>query len=97
MLHQSERLSSKDMIAFYAAKDVDEGEHSSIASGSITYTVTLEINMVVSQKTVNLFTSRHSNTTSGYMLRGCILMAQGHLLSYIHSSIICNRQNMETT
>ena len=65
--------------------------------GVQTCTVALEINMVVSLKIGNQSTSRPSNTTFGYMPKGYILTSQGHLHNYVHSSIIHNSQNLETT
>ena len=58
---------------------------------------TLEISMPVSQKTGNQSTSRLSNTTPVYISKGYSIIAQGHLLNNVHSSIICNNQNQETT
>ena len=37
-------------VTAHAGEDVEKGEHSSIVGGSTNCTVTLEINMVVSQK-----------------------------------------------
>ena len=41
--------------------------------------------------------TRPSNTTLGHIPKGCSFISEGHLLSSIHSSIICNNQNQETT
>ena len=65
--------------------------------GVQTCLATLEINMAVSQKTGNQSTSRPSNTILGHIPKGCLITPQGHLLTYVHSSFVCNSQNMETT
>ena len=41
--------------------------------------------------------SRPSNTTFGYISTGCSIVPQGHVLNYVHISIIYNNKNMETT
>jgi hypothetical protein len=48
--------------------------------GVQTSTTTLEINLVVSQKTGNSFTSRPSYTTPEHILKRCPTLPQGHLL-----------------
>ena len=83
------------MIA-YAGKDVEEGEHSSIAGGSANSYNLLEINMAVSQKIGNQPTSRPNNTNLGHIPKGCSIILQGYLLNYAHSSIICNNKNLKT-
>ena len=42
-------------------------------------TVTMEISMAMSQKTENLYASRHSYTTLGHIPKGCTLTPQRHL------------------
>ena len=59
--------------------------------------VNLEISMAVSQKIRNKSTSRPRNTTLGYIPKGYTVIPQGHLLNYIHSSIIHNSENLKTT
>ena len=56
--------------------------------GVQTCPATLEINMVISQKT---------GTQSTSSSKGHSILPQGHLLSYVHSSFICSSQNLETT
>ena len=41
--------------------------------------------------------SRPSNTTFGYISKRCSIVPQRHVLSYVHSSIVCHSQNLETT
>ena len=69
--------------------------------GVQTCTVTLEINVVFPRKIGNQPTSKPSNTTFGHIvptsLLECTLIQQGNLLNYVHSSIICNSKNLETT
>ena len=38
-----------------------------------------------------------SNTTFGYISKGCSIVPQGHLLNCVHSSLVCHSQNLETT
>ena len=65
--------------------------------GMQTCTTTLEINLVVSQKTGNSSTSRASYTTPGHIPKRCSTVPQAHLLSYVHSSFIHNSQKLRTT
>ena len=58
---------------------------------------TLEINIVVSQEIVNQSTSRSTCTNPGHMTTGCSVILQGHLLNYVHSSIIHNIKKLEMT
>ena len=60
------------------------------------FTTTLEISVLVSQKIGNQSTARPSNTTLGYIPKGCSTILQGHLFNYVYSSIIYNSQNLET-
>ncbi|KAL6079228.1 hypothetical protein STEG23_026485 [Scotinomys teguina] len=60
-------------------------------------TTTLESSMVNSQKIGNHSSSRPSHTTLGPIPKECPVIPQGHMLNYVHSSIICNSQNLETT
>ena len=65
--------------------------------GVQTGTATLDIIMVISQKIRKQPTSRPSNTTFGYRAKECLIIPQGHVLNYDHSSIVCHSQNLETT
>ena len=49
--------------------------------------MTLELNMVVSQKIGNQSTSRPSIATFGHITKGGLTIPQGHMLNYVHSSI----------
>ena len=62
-----------------------------------TGTITLEINLAVSQKSGNSSTSRLSYTTSGHIPKRCPSIPQEHLLNYVHSSLIHISQKLETT
>ena len=68
-----------------------QGNSPSLLVGLQTCTATSDINKAISQKMENQSTSgpsdtqrKHSHTT-------------GHLLNNVHSSIICNSHNLETT
>ena len=58
--------------------------------GMQTFTAPLEIHVVISHKIMKQETSRPSNTT-------CRWVPQGHMLDYVHNSIISNSQNLEAT
>ncbi|KAL6088541.1 hypothetical protein STEG23_002636 [Scotinomys teguina] len=60
-------------------------------------TTTLESSMANSQKIGNHSSYRPSHTTIGHIPKECPVIPQGHMLNYVHSSIICNSQNLETT
>ena len=59
--------------------------------------VTLEVNMVVSQKVGNWSTSRPSYTTLGHIPKACFILPQGHLLNYVLCGFIHNSpQKLQT-
>ena len=83
------------MIA-YAGEDMENAPP--LLVGVQTCTATLEISMAISQKIRKQFTSRPNNTAVGYIPKGCSIIPQGHVLfNYVHSSIICNSQNLKIT
>jgi hypothetical protein len=47
-------------------------------------------------KIVNSSTCRPSYTTLGYITKRCSTIPQGHMLHYVHSSLICNSWKLET-
>ena len=56
-----------------------------------TGTAALDITMVISQKIRKQPTSRQpvsGNTTFGYITKGYSIIAQEHVLNYVHSSIV---------
>ena len=57
----------------------------------------LDISVMISHKISKQPFSRPSNTTFGCISKGCLTMPQGHVLNYVHSSIVCHSQNLETT
>ena len=65
--------------------------------GMKTYAVTLEISVAVSQETVSQPPSRPRYSTLGNLPKRCPILPQKHLFNYVHSSTICNSQNLETT
>ena len=60
-------------------------------------TTPVDVSVVISQKIRKQPSSGPSNTTFGYMSKGCSIVPQGHVLNYVRSSIIRNSQNLETT
>ena len=75
----------------------NKGNNSSSLVRVQTCTVAVENSMLISQTIQNQSTSRLSNTTFWHTHKGDTLIPQGHLLSYVHSNIICNSQILETT
>ena len=55
-------------------------------------TNTLEISLVVPQKIGNSSTWRPSYTTPGYIPKRWSTIPQGHMLHYISSTLICNKE-----
>ena len=53
--------------------------------------------LFVTARTWKQPSSRPSNITFGYISKGCSIVLQGLVLSYVHSSIVCHYQNLETT
>ena len=60
-------------------------------------TTTLEISLVVPQKNGHSNTCGSSYTTPGNIPKRCPTMPQGHVFHYVHSSLICDSQKLETT
>ena len=44
----------------------------------------------------SVYIKRHSDIIPGNIHKGYTIIPQGHLLNNVHSSIICNNQNLET-
>ena len=57
----------------------------------------LDISVAISPKVREQPSSRPSNTTFGYIHKGCSSVPQRHVLNYVHSSFVCHSQNLETT
>ena len=60
-------------------------------------TTTLYVSVAISQKIRKQPSSRPSNTTFRYIPKGYSIVPQGHVFNYVHSSIACHSQNLETT
>ena len=60
-------------------------------------TTPLDVSVAISQKIRKQPSSRSNNTTFGYISKGCSIVPQGRVLNYVHNSIVCHRQNLETT
>ena len=74
-----------------------KGNTSALLVGMQTGPSLLDVSVEISQKIRKQPFSRPSNTTFGYIPKGCSTMPQGHVLNYVHSSIVCHSQNLETT
>ena len=81
----------------YAGEVVGKGNTSALLVGVQAGTTALEVSVAISQKTRKQPSSRPSNTTFGYISKGCSIVPQGHVLTYVHSSIVCHIQDLETT
>jgi hypothetical protein len=58
---------------------------------------TLKINLVVPQKIGHSTTRGLCYTITGHIPRRCSNMKQGHILHYVHSSLIYNSQKLQRT
>ncbi|KAL6086678.1 hypothetical protein STEG23_028439 [Scotinomys teguina] len=87
----------KNTEDIHVGEDVEQEEHSPLLVGMQIGTTTLESSMANSQKIGNHSSSRSSHTTLGHIPKECPVIPQGHMLNCVHSSIICNSQNVETT
>ena len=74
-----------------------KGNTSALLVGMQAGTAPLEVSVVISQKIRKQPSSRPSNTTFEYISKGYSIVPQGHVLSYVHSSIVCHNQKLEAT
>ena len=74
----------------------NKGNTPPLLVGVQTFPATLEVSVVIPQKTGDQPTTSLSCTALGHIPRGCSITPQGHLLNYVHGSFICNIQNLET-
>jgi hypothetical protein len=84
-------------VTTHVSKNVEKEEHFSISDGLQTGTTTLGINLEVPQKIGNSSTLRLSYTILGHIPKRCPTMPQGHVFHYVHSSLTCDSQKLETT
>ena len=73
-----------------------EGNSHPLLVGMQTCTANVEISVAVSQETGSQPPSRPSNSTLGNLPKRCPIILQKYLFNYVHSSTICNSQNLET-
>jgi hypothetical protein len=81
----------QDNNRIHTVKDVGQGSTPPLLVGVKTFTIIMKMNFSVSQKTDNSFTTRPSYTTPGHRPKRCSIFPKGHLLNYVHSSFILNR------
>ena len=74
-----------------------KGNTPALLVGVQTGTASLDISMTISQKISKQSISRPINITFGYIPKECSIVPQEHVLNYVHSSIVCYNQNLETT
>ena len=72
-----------------------KGNTSALLVGMQAGTAPLDVSVAISQKIRKQPSSRPSNTTLGYIPKGCSIVPQGHVLNYVHSSIVCHSRNLE--
>ena len=84
-------------MTVYAGQVEEEEEHSSTAGGVPTCTATVEISIVTPQENANEPTTIYSNSTLTGIPKRSTFIQQGHLFNHVHSSTVCNSQNLETT
>ena len=70
-----------------------KGNTSALLVGMQAGTTPLDVSVTISQKIRKQPSSRPSNTTFGYLSKGCSIVPQRHVLNYVHSSIVCHSQN----
>ena len=69
-----------------------KGNTSALLVGMQAGTTPLDVSVEISQKIRKQPSSRSSNTTFEYVSKGCSVVPQGHVLNYVHSSIVCHSQ-----
>ena len=74
-----------------------KGNTSAFLVGMQAGTAPLDVSVAISQKIRKQPSSRLSNTTFGYISKGCSIIPQKHVLSYVYRSIACHIQNLNTT
>ena len=84
------------MIAL-AGEVVEKGYTHPFLVGMQTCATTMESSVEVSQKIRDQPTHGPSNTTLGNIPKRVCIIQQKYMLYYVHSSIVCNSQNLETT
>ena len=75
----------------------DKGNTSALLVGMQAGPNPLDVTVAIFQKIRKQPSSRPSNTTVGYISKGCPIVPQGHVLNYVYSSFVCHSQNLEAT
>ena len=75
---------------------MEQGNTPVLVVGVQTSIVILEVSVVVSQKNANRSTTKPSYTALGHIPKGCLVLSQGHIPNYAHSSFIHNKK-LKTT
>jgi hypothetical protein len=91
---------TENSSAAHADKDMEQGEHSSIAGGSANLYNHSGNQFGGFSNTGNSSTSRFSYTTYHswpYTQKMLYHITHTHLLHYVHSRFICNNQKLEST
>ncbi|KAL6041517.1 hypothetical protein STEG23_029405, partial [Scotinomys teguina] len=93
----SKWLRSRTLITACVGVDVEQGEHFSTADGIANLYSHFGNQYGSFSENGIQSSSRPSYTTLEHIPKECSIIRQGHMLNYIHSSIIHNNQNLETT
>ena len=75
----------------------NKGDFHPLLVGTQTCPTTLEISLTISQKIGTQPTSGSNNINLGHILKIFSIILQKHLFNNVHSTIICNSQNLVTT
>ncbi|KAL6075111.1 hypothetical protein STEG23_022550, partial [Scotinomys teguina] len=89
-------LKSEALQTAYVGEDVEQGEHSSAAGGSGNWYSHFGNQYGGSSENWESAYLK-TYTTLGHISKECSVIPQGHMLNYVHSSVIHNIQNLETT
>ncbi|KAL6081158.1 hypothetical protein STEG23_016403 [Scotinomys teguina] len=87
----------KTLGTVHVGEDVEQEEHFSTVGGNADWYNHYGKQYGEFSENWNHSSSRPSHTTLGHIPKECPVIPQGHMLNYVHSSIICNSQNLETT
>ena len=96
MLRLSEWLRSKTQVTAHAEEDVEQEEDSTVAGECKLVQSLWKLVWQFFRKLEFSLPQDPQDATLGHILkRCCTILPQGHLLNYVHSSFICNNQNLE--
>ena len=74
---------------------LSKGNTPALLVGVQSGTAPLDVSVAISQRIRKQSSSGPSNTTFGFIPKGCSILLQGHVVNYVHSSIVCHSQNLK--